>query len=168
MCLCRRAEREGTRAFFLVWLWLTPAELPLPRTQTCPAYVACRVALQSFVCFSCWGWQYWAVHLLAAEFGTTPRQLMETQVTDTDHGNNADDSVYGRGFVMDGRKGVLLLNKGAVSVVFSGSFNGWEGSVLEGVGSEPGYVPPRAVQMRDQNKLTVGAYAIVVLRERPK
>ena len=108
------------------------------------------------------------MHLLAAEFGTTPRQLMETQVTDTDHGNNADDSVYGRGFVMDGRKGVLLLNKGATSVVFSGSFNGWEGSVLEGVGSEPGYVPPRAVQMRDQNKLTVGAYAIVVLRERPK
>jgi len=103
--------------------------------------------------------KYWAVRLLAAVFGKRSRELMGTTTNSSD--------AYARGFVMDGQKGVLMLSKGTDPVTFSGPFSGWEGTVLEGVGDEPGFTPPRAVQMGNSTEITVGAYALAVLWERP-
>ena len=116
--------------------------------------------------------KYYSVKLLAAAFGTRSRSLMETSVA-------GSDDVYARGFVMtdggggdgsgSGEKGVLLLNKGTDPVTFSSApFAGWGGVVLEGVGGEPGFTPPRAFDVDKDGKedFTVGAYAIVVLWER--
>ena len=66
-------------------------------------------------------------------------------------------------FVQDGKKGVLLLSKQSDPVTFSGQFAGWEGTVLEGVGPEPGYVPPRAVRVGAEGQLAVGAYGVAIL-----
>ena len=116
--------------------------------------------------------KYWAVRLLAAVFGTRTRQLVVTNASSTD--------VHAIGFVQDGQKGILILSKGSNAVTLSVPqvTRGWEGTLLEGVGAEPGFTPPRAVQLpalapgqeaADENSIdiTVGAYAVLVLWQRP-
>ena len=69
------------------------------------------------------------------------------------------------GLEQDGQKGLLAINKGNVTDTVSGTFAGWAGVLLEGVGPEPGFVPPRAVQVSPSGALAMGPYGVAVLWE---
>ena len=113
--------------------------------------------------------KYWTVRLLAAVFGKRSRQLVQANVSATGTGADASASAHAMGFVQDGQKGILVLSKAADPTVFSVPFAArWEGTLLEGVGAEPGFTPPRAVHMRGQTEIRVGAYAVLALWEPPK
>lgn len=95
--------------------------------------------------------KYWTVRLLASVFGKRTRQLVQTNITSSDNNTDAAETAHAYGFVQEGQRGILLLSKTADPVVFSVPFaSGWEGVLLEGVGAEPGFTPPRAIQLGSQ------------------
>eukprot|EP01050_Picozoa_sp_SAG11_P000753 SAG11_NODE_26_length_23420_cov_40.459886_19_plen_365_part_00 len=115
--------------------------------------------------------KYWTVRLLAALFGKHTRQLVRTNISTPDGStSSAAATAHAMGFVQDGQRGILLLTKTARHLVFSVPFaSGWEGTLLEGVGEEPGFTPPRSIRFgAGQTEISVGAYAVLAMWEPPK
>ena len=78
--------------------------------------------------------------MLAAVFGRRSRQLVAVNISSPDSSSTvAAATAHVHAFIQDRQKGVLLLSKGAEPVTFTLPFAaGWEGTLLEGVGAEPG------------------------------
>ena len=107
--------------------------------------------------------------LLASVFGKHSRQLVQTNTSSA-------ESAHAIGFVQQGQKGLLMISKSATPSLFrvpvAPGQIGWEGTLLEGVGAEPGFTPPREIQLiPDRSDETgtctvrAGAYAVLVLWE---
>jgi len=84
------------------------------------------------------------------------------------HPSNESDAVFALPYRLldDGRTGVLVVNKkeNTMTVTLSGKgLAGAEATVLEGVGSEPGFQPPVARRVGDDGLLSLGPYAIAIV-----
>jgi hypothetical protein len=84
-----------------------------------------------------------------------------------DSGRETLPALYAQGFELDGERGVLLVNQRnttlAVSVAAAVG-SSWHGALLEGVGTEPGFVPPRQVHQQSEDEpLVMGAYGVALL-----
>ena len=102
--------------------------------------------------------KFWIVRMLAAALGKRERTLMPTVVS-----NNA--TAYALGMQMAGteQRVLLLVSKTSELQTFDVGFaKGWRGAVLEGVGAEPGFVPPRATTVA-AGSVRVGPYGIALL-----
>merc|ERR1712060_926180 len=82
---------------------------------------------------------------------------MGTKVTD-------NSTAYALAWQMkDGQRAVLLVSKIAQPRVFdiTAFAHGWTGAVLEGVGLEPGFVPPREVMVEEG--IVIGPYGVALM-----
>eukprot|EP01051_Picozoa_sp_SAG22_P013849 SAG22_NODE_1605_length_4014_cov_1.785696_3_plen_451_part_01 len=103
--------------------------------------------------------------MLAATLGKRARMLAPTAVSDNETAYALGMELQSEQAGLPGQRVVLLVSKLRVPQTFAvgGFAAGWHGAVVEGVGSEPGFVPPSAVVVSGDLKL--GPLGVAVLWE---
>jgi hypothetical protein len=114
--------------------------------------------------------KYWVVRMLATKLGAGPKQVYRTTITSGDKGardaDSPDGGAAGAGFFavameVRGERMLLCVSKtaGAQTVRIRGAGNALA-SVLEGIGSEPGFSPPVSRRVGADGELALGPYAV--------
>jgi len=102
--------------------------------------------------------KYWAVQMLARELGSGPKALFNCTMP------TAATELYALGFKINSTRKILLVSKVSehLNVTISEAA-GASVTILEGVGSAPGWQPPRQSILGSNSSLNIGPYGIVLV-----
>jgi len=130
---------------------------------------------------SCMDWQsgqvnakYWATQLLATTVGDAGEKTIvayslktsASELLGRQQGNspNATDYLYAMPYIKAGVKGIMLVNKQAVTIdVKIDGLVGGQASVIEAVGEQPGMSPPVVRSISSDGTLKLGPFAVAVV-----
>jgi len=109
--------------------------------------------------------KYWVIKMLVDAFGARPRSIHPTTVSGL-RKEVVGDPLFAQGISLEGRRGALLVSKIAAEQRLSLKMafpHGSVAQVLEGVGPEPGFMPPVTKDLQAGEDIVLGPFAIVLL-----